>query len=203
MQAPDLPLPIQPLSNSKSPTGNGGGYCRVAACAIVSAIVFAIIWSSNPTRGQTPPKTEPAPPTVRDATLEKRVLLIAEELRCLVCQNQTIADSNADLAIDLRKQIREQVGAGRSDGEIMEFMVQRYGDFVRYRPPVRFSTAMLWFGPLLLLVAGAAVIFRVAQGRRRMTARKLTEAEERRAQGLLDGSASAAETVAPELPGHS
>ncbi|MBC7945687.1 MAG: cytochrome c-type biogenesis protein CcmH [Burkholderiales bacterium] len=170
--------------------------------------MFLLIGATNLTLAQTPPTpTSPrsAPPkstqpTVKDAALEKRVLLIAEELRCLVCQNQTIADSDADLAIDLREQIRAQLVAGRSDTQIMEFMVQRYGDFVRYRPPVKFSTAMLWFGPFLLLLAGAAVIFKVAQQRRRMTARKLTEAEEQRAQTLLEGSASAVEPGVPELP---
>ncbi len=199
MPAPDLPL---------SSWNNGGGPLQVIASvlALVCAIVFAIIGSSNLARGETPttptaPVSAPsksALPTARDAALEKRVLLIAEELRCLVCQNQTIADSDADLAVDLRRQIREQLAAGHSDARIMEFMVQRYGDFVRYRPPVKLSTAMLWFGPFLLLMAGAVVIFKVAQQRRRMITVKLTKAEEQRAQALLEGSASAAEPGAPE-----
>ena len=80
-------------------------------------------------------------------------MALSAELRCLVCQNQTIADSNAELAIDLKNQVREKLGQGMSDKDVIDYMVQRYGDFVLYRPPVRGTTWLLWFGPFLLLVA--------------------------------------------------
>lgn len=84
---------------------------------------------------------------------------LAEELRCLVCQNQTIADSNADLAIDLRNQVREKLSQGLSEKDVIDFMVQRYGDFVLYRPPVKSVTWILWFGPCLLLLFGLSFLF--------------------------------------------
>ena len=96
-----------------------------------------------------------------DPRVEERLRVLAEELRCLVCQNQTIADSNAPLALDLRNQIRQQVAAGRSDAQIREYMVDRYGDFVLYRPPLRATTALLWAGPFILLAIGAIVFARV------------------------------------------
>jgi len=98
--------------------------------------------------------TEVAKP---DAATEERLKDLAAELRCLVCQNQTIADSNAPLAVDLRGQIRTQISQGRSDSEIRDYMVQRYGAFVLYRPPLNASTAILWVGPFVLLAFGAVV----------------------------------------------
>ena len=99
-----------------------------------------------------------APAAAEDPVLEKRTLAVAAELRCLVCQNQTIADSNAGLAVDLRNQVRAMLRAGKSEKEIMAYMTQRYGDFVLYRPPVNSNTALLWFGPpALLLVAGISL----------------------------------------------
>ena len=100
-----------------------------------------------------------------DAQVEQRLKDLGEELRCLVCQNQTIADSNAPLALDLRNQIRAQIAAGRSDTEIRSYMVDRYGDFVLYRPPFKAATAMLWIGPFALLALGIGVA--VARVRRR------------------------------------
>jgi cytochrome c-type biogenesis protein CcmH len=95
-----------------------------------------------------------ATPLTNDPVLEARVMKLAEELRCLVCQNQTIADSHAGLAVDLKNQVRDQLRAGRSDKEVVDYMVQRYGDFVLYRPPVKASTWLLWGGPFLLLLGG-------------------------------------------------
>jgi cytochrome c-type biogenesis protein CcmH len=95
----------------------------------------------------------PADPAL-DPTLEAHVTRLTQELRCLVCQNQTIADSTADLALDLKQQVREQLAQGRSDQQVIDFMVQRYGDFVLYRPPVKRATWLLWFGPALLLMGG-------------------------------------------------
>src|SRR5882724_12531271 len=99
-------------------------------------------------------------PSSDGAALEQRVMALSQQLRCLVCQNQTIADSQADLAADLRQQIREQMKAGRTDAEITTFMTDRYGDYVLYRPPVKPRTYVLWFGPFTLLAAGLAGLFR-------------------------------------------
>jgi cytochrome c-type biogenesis protein CcmH len=103
-------------------------------------------------------KTENALTT--DPALEKRVLILSENLRCLVCQNQTIADSNADLAIDLRNQVRIKMAAGWSDEKIMEYMVARYGDFVLYSPPFKTITVLLWVGPFALLLLGGFFFIR-------------------------------------------
>jgi cytochrome c-type biogenesis protein CcmH len=97
---------------------------------------------------------------------EQRIRQLEEKLRCLVCQNQTLADSSAELAGDLRKQVREQVAAGRSDDEIIEFLVQRYGDFVRYEPPFKATTALLWIGPFALLAAAAGFLLLALRRRR-------------------------------------
>jgi cytochrome c-type biogenesis protein CcmH len=97
-----------------------------------------------------------ASPVSENPDLEKRVVALAEELRCLVCQNQTLADSHAALAIDLKNRIRELLREGRTEREVLDFMVQRYGDFVLYRPPLRATTALLWAGPFILLALGVA-----------------------------------------------
>ena len=97
-------------------------------------------------------------PTAADPVLEARVQAITSELRCLVCQNQTIADSHAELAVDLRDQVREMVKRGDSQEQIVAYMTARYGDFVLYRPPVRKTTWLLWFGPLLLLVFSVSML---------------------------------------------
>lgn len=120
-----------------------------------------------------------------DPALDKRVRTLAHELRCLVCQNQTLADSNAPLAIDLRDQIREQLGAGKSERDVIDFMVARYGDFVLYRPPFKASTAALWLGPFVLLALGAWILLRRVR-RRRLAEPQLTDAEHARAAKLLE-----------------
>ena len=98
---------------------------------------------------------------------EKRIRSLEEKLRCLVCQNQTLADSPAELAVDLRRQLQEQVKAGRSDEQILDFMVQRYGDFVLYEPPFKATTALLWVGPFVLLAAAGTVLVATLRRRRR------------------------------------
>jgi cytochrome c-type biogenesis protein CcmH len=102
-----------------------------------------------------------AKPLAEDPVLEARLKAMSQELRCLVCQNTTLADSSAPLAEDLRKEIRVQLRAGKTDKEVIDYLVTRYGDFVRYRPPVNNETALLWFGPFLLLIIGGFVLFRV------------------------------------------
>ena len=101
-----------------------------------------------------------------DAVVEARLKRLAEELRCLVCQNQTIADSSAPLALDLRNQIRTQIAQGRSDDEIRAYMVDRYGDFVLYRPPFKATTALLWLAPFLLIAGGAGIFVVIVRRRR-------------------------------------
>ena len=123
-------------------------------------------------------------PLAEDPVLEAKVMRLAEELRCLVCQNQTIADSHAGLAIDLKNQIREQLRAGRSDAQVLAYMVERYGDFVLYRPPLKASTAVLWIGPFVLLGLGAAAAVLIVR-RRRAGAAAPTEAQRERAAAWL------------------
>lgn len=102
---------------------------------------------------------------VGDPAIERRAMDLAQQLRCLVCQNQTIADSNADLANDLRQQIRQMLSQGASDDQVRDYMTARYGDFVLYRPPLRPVTLLLWFGPALLLGGGLAALFIVLRRR--------------------------------------
>ena len=125
-----------------------------------------------------------------DAATQARMLRLAAELRCLVCQNQSIADSNADLALDLRRQIYEQIAAGRSDGEIVEYMVNRYGDFVRYKPPLKATTVLLWAGPAGLALLGFGLLGWTLRERRRRGAAEppLTDEESHAAERLLHGS---------------
>jgi cytochrome c-type biogenesis protein CcmH len=111
-----------------------------------------------------------APPEAADPALEARMVRITSELRCLVCQNQTIADSNAALAVDLRREARELLKQGKSDADVIDYMTARYGDFVLYRPPLRATTLLLWFGPALMLAGGAAVLVIVLRRRSRMAA---------------------------------
>ena len=111
-----------------------------------------------------------AAPEAADPALEARMTRITAELRCLVCQNQTIADSNAGLAVDLRRETREMLRQGKSDAEIIGYMTARYGDFVLYRPPLKSTTALLWFGPAAMLAIGAAVLLLVLRRRTKMAA---------------------------------
>jgi len=110
-----------------------------------------------------------AEPAAADPAVEARMLRIANELRCLVCQNQTIADSHADLAVDLREQVRTMVRRGDSDAQILQYMTDRYGDFVLYRPPVKSTTWLLWFGPGVLMLGGLATLVVVLRRRQKMT----------------------------------
>jgi cytochrome c-type biogenesis protein CcmH len=127
-----------------------------------------------------------AVPTEMDPVSAARAVKLAEKLRCLVCQNQSIADSNAELANDLRGQIREQIAAGRTDDEIVNYMVNRYGDFVLYQPPIKGTTILLWAGPALLLFAGFFVLIRNLR-RRPPAEASLTAEEHEQAVRLLAG----------------
>ena len=123
-----------------------------------------------------------------DPAVEQRLKNLGEELRCLVCQNQTIADSNAPLALDLRNQIRVQVKEGKSDDEIRDYMTQRYGDFVLYKPPFKATTAVLWIGPIALIGLGIAAFFVVVRRRRPEDAPDgaLAPARRKQLEALLD-----------------
>ncbi|MCP5284572.1 MAG: cytochrome c-type biogenesis protein CcmH [Burkholderiaceae bacterium] len=146
----------------------------LAACAVAGALATAA--------------AQEARPLAADPALEARVFEIAHDLRCLVCQNETIAASNADLAVDLRQQVREQLLAGRSPDEIRAYMVERYGDFVLYKPPFKPLTWLLWVGPFLLLAGMAWIMARTLRGRRvaaAAAAMPLSDSEAQRARELL------------------
>jgi len=126
-------------------------------------------------------------PVSADPPLEARVMAVAEELRCLVCQNETIAASQADLAVDLRKQIRIKLQQGQSEAQILDFMVARYGEFVLYRPALNAGTVLLWVGPFALLAVAVVVLMMNVRQRRRLGAAlpPLSEAETQRLNALL------------------
>ena len=127
-----------------------------------------------------------ARPLAEDPVLEAKVMHIAEGLRCLVCQNETIAASHADLAVDLRKQIRLKLQQGQSEAQIVDFMVQRYGDFVLYKPPLKRSTWLLWGGPFVLLAVALAVLaLNIRRRRAAASAAPLRADELERARRLL------------------
>ena len=125
-------------------------------------------------------------PVIDDPALEQRLKNLSQDLRCLVCQNETLADSRADLAEDLRDEIREQMKAGKSDKEIISFLTARYGQFILYKPQVTPTTYLLWFSPFVLLLAGLAVLFRYIKQRRELIPENpLTSEERRRAEEML------------------
>jgi cytochrome c-type biogenesis protein CcmH len=115
-----------------------------------------------------------------DPQIEQRMRNLTEQLRCLVCQNETLADSRADLAEDLRKQIREQMKAGKSDKEIIAYLTDRYGDFVLYKPPVKATTYLLWFGPFVFLIGGTVLLYRFVKRRRELIHEEPLTADERK-----------------------
>jgi cytochrome c-type biogenesis protein CcmH len=127
-----------------------------------------------------------AAPLAADEAVEKRLINIAEELRCLVCQNESLAGSHADLAEDLRREVRSLIKQGKSDQEVKDFLVSRYGDFVLYRPPVKPTTWLLWVGPFLFLFAGvAALVIYLRRRGRQVVVKGLSGDEQQRAEALL------------------
>jgi cytochrome c-type biogenesis protein CcmH len=134
---------------------------------------------------------EEARPLAENPQVEARLKTLAVELRCLVCQNQTLADSNAPLAEDLRREVREMIAKDMSDREIIDFLVQRYGDFVLYRPPWKATTTLLWLGPFLLLIAGAtALVLALRRRQKKLADVTLSEAEHNRVAQLLSEGAN-------------
>lgn len=155
-----------------------------AAFRTLALFVFALFFQSTVAMADL--ATEKA--LAGDPVAEKRLQALSEELRCLVCQNQNIADSNAELAQDLRAEIRGMIKAGQTDKEIIDFMVARYGDFVLYRPPVKGITILLWAGPIALMIFGLIVLVRYQRRRAARVAAAdtpLTADEESRAAALL------------------
>ena len=146
-------------------------------------ILLLLVVASLPVPGM----AKEALPTSADPALEQRVMNLSRELRCLICQNESLADSRVDLAEDLRNQIREQMKAGKSDKEIVAYLTQRYGKFILYNPPIDPTTYLLWFGPFVLLLAGLFVLFRYLKQRRELISDLPLSADERqRAETLLN-----------------
>lgn len=142
-------------------------------------LILTLLWAAAA-------PAQEARPMAEDPVLEAEVMRIGHELRCLVCQNETIAASHADLAVDLRGQIRNQLREGKTERQILDYMVQRYGDFVLYRPPVKPTTWLLWGGPFVLLAGMLVMLWRLLKRRRAQAApAPLTEAERQRAKALL------------------
>ncbi|MBS0424781.1 MAG: cytochrome c-type biogenesis protein CcmH [Proteobacteria bacterium] len=128
-----------------------------------------------------------AVPVAEDPEVEKRMLILTENLRCLVCQNETIADSRADFSNDIRREIREQIKANKTDPEIIQFLVDRYGDFVLYNPPMKATTILLWFGPAALLLFGLISLIMYLRRRRvQIEEVSLSQAELEKAEALLN-----------------
>jgi len=146
-------------------------------------------------------RAEEARPLAEDPVAEKRLLAIAGELRCLVCQNETIAASNAELANDLRREIRAMIGTGKSDAEIIDFLVTRYGDFVLYRPPFKASTWLLWLLPPLFFLCGIiGVRLYLVRRNRRLLATAPLSPETRDAAKRLLAEAPPAQSPSPPMP---
>jgi cytochrome c-type biogenesis protein CcmH len=157
------------------------GWARMALSLVLAAAVLALVPLSG-TAGT-------AAPLAADPVLEARLMTLATELRCLVCQNQTLAESNAELAADLRNEIREQMRRGASDQDVIDYLVARYGDFVLYRPPLKASTLLLWSGPAILLVLGIGFLARTLVRRRvQVVKTPFSAAARARAQELLGAS---------------
>ncbi|MEK6244749.1 MAG: cytochrome c-type biogenesis protein [Pseudomonadota bacterium] len=145
---------------------------------LISILVFTA-FTTNGVQAQT-----------NDSQTEQRIRQLSEKIRCLVCQNQSLADSNAELAQDLRQQLREQVTAGRSDDQILDYLVQRYGDFVLYEPPFKATTVLLWIGPFVLLAAAALVLVATLRRRRRAPEEPALGPEDKRLVERVLGPAS-------------
>jgi cytochrome c-type biogenesis protein CcmH len=133
----------------------------------LAAFALSLVWAAAACGASNPPAVD-ANGLIEDQALQGRFERITHELRCLVCQNESIADSNADLAGDLRRQVREMLVAGKSDDAIFEFMTDRYGEFVRFKPPLERKTLLIWGAPFIMLLLGVLIVYRVVRQRSRM-----------------------------------
>lgn len=159
-----------------------------------AALVLCAVLGAGPLQAAAPTDSPAAiaPTVAADPALEADLQELAHKLRCLVCQNQSIAESNAPLAVDLRNQVREQLAAGKSKDDVIDYLVARYGDFVLYEPPLKASTLLLWGGPAVLLLAGAGGLILRLRRRAAESVAPLSQAERARADALLAGRAAAA-----------
>ena len=160
---------------------------RTPRLSIVSAFIASSCLAIALFAYAAPLLAQEARPVAEDPVLEKKVITLSNELRCLVCQNQTIADSNAELAVDLRNQVRKQLTEGKSDREILDYMVERYGEFVLHRPPFNYKTVLLWAGPfLLLLVAMFILIQQIRIRHKHLATEEFDQTDLSRARKLLE-----------------
>jgi len=134
--------------------------------AALAALALCVLWVAQSWGGAAPGVD--ANGLIQDPALQGRFERITHELRCLVCQNESIADSNAELAGDLRRQVREMLVAGKSDDAIFQFMTDRYGEFVRFSPPLEGKTLLIWGAPFLMLLLGGVIVYRIVRQRSRM-----------------------------------
>ncbi len=133
-----------------------------------------------------PGQAKEAETIISDPVIYQRVIEVSAELRCLTCQGQSLGDSHSEFAVDMRKQIQEMMEAGKSNREIIDFLVERYGETIRYRPSLTSTTVLLWFGPGLLLIGGIGVLyFNVLRRKKQIKGQPLSEDEQRRAKALL------------------
>jgi cytochrome c-type biogenesis protein CcmH len=156
---------IHPKSRSDSRLRGNDGFLH---SGLRTLLLTVLLFGSFSAFAQ--PATPDAPLQFRDAAEEARFHALASELRCVMCQNQSLADSNAQIARDLRNEILQLMRRGQSDEQIEQFLVARYGEFVLYKPRVEASTWLLWFGPALVLLAGGAVVFAIVRRRSRAVA---------------------------------
>ena len=148
---------------SRAGAGGCGGAARLLSAWVLAAVVLATGALTSPLA-----LASEAPSASANPALEARMMVLAAELRCLVCQNQTIADSHAGLALDLRQQIREMLAKGMTEDQIRSYMTERYGDFVLYNPPFKASTVVLWVGPAVLMVGALGALVLVLRRRQRL-----------------------------------
>ena len=169
----------------------------LGAAVITVALAGPVLAADTPAAAADPAV---APALAADPKLEADAMELSHKLRCLVCQNQSIAESNAPLAVDLRDQVREQLAAGKSKDDVIEYLVDRYGDFVLYEPPFKAATALLWLGPAALLLGGAGwLAFRLRRRRDEVASETaLSVADSARARALLDGPSGKAQSESPE-----
>jgi cytochrome c-type biogenesis protein CcmH len=155
---------------------------------ILGALLLGCALISTGTWAQTAPSPREAKPMANNPAVEARLVDISQELRCMVCQNESLASSHAELAEDLRREVRDLIVQGKTDSEIKTFLVDRYGDFVLYRPEVKPLTWVLWFGPFfLLLLAAVAMGAYLRQRKKQVTSLELSDAQRERAEQLLKG----------------
>lgn len=160
-------------------TDNHGKTVIIFTCLITFILFTGLGWTQE--------AYKEAIPVAEDPEVEKRMLTLTEDLRCLVCQNESIADSRAEFSNDIRRIIREQIKANKSDAEIIDFLVDRYGDFVLYNPPMKATTVLLWFGPLIMFLISLWVLVRYLKRRRvQIEEVSLTEADEKKIAALLN-----------------